>query len=73
MKRIVQVDAEGHDKVMEVVNRANEELRKAEEEMTERTGRKPDIAWRMTVLPASETQVAAAKAEKEREEGRPPL
>jgi DNA-binding transcriptional regulator PaaX len=72
MKRIVKVDAEGRDKVMELIDRANAELREAEEEMAERTGKKPDIAWRMIALPAPEEQVAAAETE-EQEQGKPPL
>lgn len=72
-KRIVQLDAQGRDELMKLIGRVNSELREAEEEMAERTGRKPDVAWRMIMLPASEAQVAADKAEKEREQGNPPI
>jgi DNA-binding transcriptional regulator PaaX len=72
-KRVVQVDAQGRDELMKLFGRVNSELREAEEEMAERTGSKPDVAWRIIMLPASEAQVAADKAEKEREQGSPPL
>ena len=72
-KRIVQLDAQGRDELMKLIGRVNSELREAEEEMAERTGRKPDVAWRMIMLPASKAQVAADKAEKERKQGNPPL
>lgn len=73
MKRIVRVDAQGRDELMELVERVNAELREVEEEMAERAGSKPDISWRVIALPASEEQVAAARAEEAREQGRPPL
>jgi hypothetical protein len=73
MKRIVQVDAQGRDELMELVERTNREIREAEDEIVERGGSKPNIAWRVIALPASEAEVAAAKAEKAREEGKPPL
>ncbi|HEX3042202.1 MAG TPA: hypothetical protein VHP56_08970 [Solirubrobacterales bacterium] len=73
MKRIVQVDAQGRDELMELVERTNAEIRETEDEIAERVGSKPNIAWRVIALPASEAQAAAAKAEKEREQGKPPL
>ena len=73
MKRVVQVDAQGRDELMELVARVNEELREAEEKIAARTGRRPRIVQRVIALPASEAQVAAAKAEEARNKGNPPL
>jgi hypothetical protein len=73
MKRIVQLDAQGRNELMKLVERTNAEIREAEDEIAERAGSKPNIAWRVIALPASEAQVAAAKAEQARKEGKPPL
>jgi cell division septum initiation protein DivIVA len=72
-RRVVEVDAQGFDEVMKIVDRANKEIREAEEEIAEKTGQKPPVAQRIVVLPASAAQVAEAKAQKARDRGNPPL
>lgn len=72
MKRIIEVDAQGRDELMELVRRTNARIKEIEDQIAERSGDPPSRAIRVIALPASEKQVADAEAEASRRET-PPL
>lgn len=74
MKRIIKLDAQGREELMEEIHQTNARLKEIEDESAERTGRPPTgPVVRVVSLPASEEQAAAAEAEAARENGTPPL
>lgn len=74
MKRIMRLDAQGQQEVMEVVRRTNARRRNIEEESARRTGKPPTgPVPRMVVLPLSDEQAATMEAEAGEENGTPPL
>lgn len=74
MRRIMRLDAQGQQELMEAIRRTNERRREIEEASAKRTG-KPltGPAIRMVALPISEDQAAAIEAEDARNKGTPPL
>jgi hypothetical protein len=74
MKRILKLDAQAYEELLEATAKANARFRQIEEESAQRTGHKlSPVALRHIVLPASEEQVAELRAEESRRRGSPPL
>lgn len=73
-RRILKLDAQGYEELLEATAETNARMQEIEEESAARTGRELNpIAWRHIVLPASEEQVAELQAEESRSRGTPPL
>lgn len=74
MKRIIKLDAQGRQELMEETRRINARCKEIEEESARRTG-KPlsGPAVRVMALPISDEQAARMQAEVAKEDGTPPL
>jgi hypothetical protein len=73
MKRIIEVDAQGREELMDLVRSTNARIKAIEDEIAERSGELPSCAVRVIALPASEGQIAEAEAEAAQRRGTPPL
>jgi hypothetical protein len=72
MKRILKLDAQGKQEVMEEIRRTNARRKEIEEESAKRTGRPlTGPVSRVMALPLSDEQAAAIEAGDEK--GTPPL
>lgn len=74
MKRIINLDAQGHEELLEEIAKTNARMKEIEEESAKRTGRElPPVALRHIALPASAEFLAEVRAEESRRRGNPPL
>jgi hypothetical protein len=73
-RRILTLDAQAYEELLEATAKTNARIREIEEESAARTGRGLNpIALRHIILPASEGQVSELRAEESRRRGTPPL
>jgi hypothetical protein len=75
MRRIITLDAQGREELMQAVRETNARFREIEDEYAERSGDDELIlpGLRVIALPASEEQIAEAQAAEAQKRGTPPL